>query len=588
MRPTTTRRSAQREGVDPARRATETTAGSNPKPRKPRIRRARILTGIAGLAAAALVLTGCAVQVRSQPDSTIGPDTMLINADHGNPQFDRNFNPYLANTRTASKWMYEPLILTNPLDGEQTPWLASAVEQPDPKTIDFTIRNDVTWSDGEPFTVDDVKFTFDLAKKFAPLDIKGIWQHIDSLEVEKGGAGDAGHLIVHLKTADVPAVGILGGVYIVSEHQWSKVKDPTTWRNPNPIGTGPFTLGNYSPLQYSMDKYKGYWQADKIEIEHLILPATNSQLDTVARGYDWAYSYISDVSGTWGAASKSNQWWFPAAGVIGLMPNLTKAPFDNVDVRRGISLALDRDKIADSATEGNLKAAGQTGLILPNQEKWVNPDIPDGGIVKQDVDAALASFAKAGYTQKDGKLVDQSGKQLSFSILTANGYSDWLRAVQEAQRNLTAIGIDVKITAPQPAGYQSAIDNGKFDMAMGGMGNGDVYQAYNSLLSSEFYQPVGKSAQNNRERFKDPAVDKLLVQLKSTIDEEDQKPIVDELQQVVYDQLPVIGMYYGGSWGLFSDAKFTGWPTAKDPYMIPQNYDSAPLGIFVRLKRVDK
>ncbi|GAB3399860.1 ABC transporter substrate-binding protein [Schumannella luteola] len=583
MRPTTTRRSAQREGVDPARRATETAPG---RKRSPRTRRARILTGIAGLAAAALVLTGCAVQVRSQPDSTIGPDTMLINADHGNPQFDRNFNPYLANARTASKWMYEPLILTNPLDGEQTPWLASAVDQPDPKTIDFTIRKDVTWSDGEPFTAADVKFTFDLAKKFEPLDIKGIWQHISSLETTKDADGE--HVIVHLKTADVPAVGILGGVYIVSEHQWSKVKDPTTWRNPNPIGTGPFTLGNYSPLQYSMDKNKSYWQADKIQIEHLILPATNSQLDTVARGYDWAYSYISDVSGTWGAASKSNQWWFPAAGVIGLTPNLTKAPFDNVDVRRGISLALDRDKIADSATEGNLTAAGQTGLILPNQEKWLNPDIPDGGLIKQDVDAALASFAKAGYTQKDGKLVDQSGKQLSFSILTANGYSDWLRAVQEAQRNLTAIGIDVKITAPQPAGYQQAIDNGKFDMAMGGMGNGDVYQSYNSLLSSEFYQPVGKSAQNNRERFKDPAVDKLLVQLKSTIDEEDQKPIVDELQQVVYDQLPVIGMYYGGSWGLFSDAKFTGWPTAKDPYMIPQNYDSAPLGIFVRLKRVDK
>ncbi|TPW76851.1 ABC transporter substrate-binding protein [Schumannella sp. 10F1B-5-1] len=578
------RRSA-RGRQDPAATHERGSTASTARRRTRRLRTALV----AGIATVGLVLAGCSVQVRSQPDPTIGADTMLINADHGNPQFDRNFNPYLASTRTASKWMYEPLILTNPLDGEQTPWLASAVDQPDPKTTDFTIRQDVTWSDGEPFTVDDVKFTFDLAKKFPPLDIKGIWQHIDSLEVEKGtgsGADAADHLIVHLKTDDVPAVGILGGVYIVSEHQWSKVKDPTTWRNPNPIGTGPFTLGNYSPLQYSMDKYDGYWQADKIDIEHLILPATNSQLDTVARGYDWAYSYISDVSGTWGAASKDNQWWFPAAGVIGLTPNLTKAPFDDVDFRRGISLALDRDKIADSATEGNLTAAGQTGLILPNQEKWLNPDIPNKGLVDQDVDAALASFAKAGYTQKDGKLIDQSGKQVSFSILTANGYSDWLRAVQEVQRNLTAIGIDVKITAPQPAGYQAAIDNGKFDMAMGGMGNGDVYQAYNSLLSSDFYQPVGKSAQNNRERFKDPAVDELLTQLKSTIDEEDQKPIVDELQQVVYDQLPVIGMYYGGSWGLFSDAKFVGWPTAKDPYMIPQNYDSAPLGIFVRLKQV--
>ncbi len=110
-----------------------------------------------------------------------------------------------------------------------------------------------------------------------------------------------------------------------------------------------------------MDKNPTYWQADKIAIEHLVLPATNTQLDTVTRGYDWAYSFISDVKGTWGAASDTNQWWFPAGGVIGLIPNLTKAPYDDVNVRKGISYALDRDGIAETASEGNLSAAGQTG-----------------------------------------------------------------------------------------------------------------------------------------------------------------------------------------------------------------------------------
>ncbi|WP_367651629.1 hypothetical protein [Curtobacterium sp. MCPF17_052] len=62
----------------------------------------------------ALTATGCSIQVRSEPDPSIGKDTMLINADHGNPLFDRNFNPYITNARTASKWMYEPLIEVNP------------------------------------------------------------------------------------------------------------------------------------------------------------------------------------------------------------------------------------------------------------------------------------------------------------------------------------------------------------------------------------------------------------------------------------------------------------------------------------------
>lgn len=543
-------------------------------------RRGRLVAAIAGLAAVALVATGCSIQVRSEPDPTIGKDTMLINADRGNPLFDRNFNPYIANARTASKWMYEPLIEVNPLDGKRNPWLASAWSQPDAKTIDMTIRSGVEWSDGSPFSAKDVVFTFDLLKKFPAMDVKGAWQHIERIEQ------DGDHVVFHLKSEDVPSLTIIGQTYILGADHWSGVKDPTTWRDPNPVGTGPFVLGNYTDQQYSMDKNPKYWQADKIAIKHLILPATNTQLDTVTRGYDWAYSFISDVKGTWGAASKTNEWWFPAGGVIGLIPNLTKAPYDDVNVRRGISLALDRDAIAETASEGNLSAAGQTGLILPNQERYLNPDIPDQGMITQDTKAALASLAKSGYTVQGGKVV-KDGKQLAITIMTANGYSDWLRAAQEVRRELTAIGIKVTIQAPQPAGYQQNINNGTFDMAMGGMGNGDVYQAFNSLLSSEFYQPVGKSTVNNYERYKNADTQKLLDEYKATTDTAKQQEILDQLQQTVYDELPVIGMYYGGLWGLFNTGKFVGWPSAKDPYMAPQNYDSAPLLIFTKLRLRD-
>ncbi|GAA3340824.1 ABC transporter substrate-binding protein [Curtobacterium pusillum] len=543
-------------------------------------RRGRLIAAIAGIAVVALAATGCSIQVRSQPDPSIGKDTMLINADHGNPLFDRNFNPYIANARTASKWMYEPLIEVNPLDGKRNPWLASSWTQPDAKTIDMTIRSGVEWSDGSAFTAKDVVFTFDLLKKFPAMDVKGAWQHIDTIDRK----GD--HVVFHLKSEDVPSLTIIGQTYILGEQHWGGVKDPTTWRDPNPVGTGPFVLGNYTDQQYSMDKNKRYWQADKIAIKHLILPATNTQLDTVTRGYDWAYSFISDVEGTWGAASKTNTYWFPPGGVIGLIPNLTKAPYNDVNVRRGISLALNRDDIAETATEGNLKAAAQTGLILPNQERYVNDDIPDKGVVTQDTKAALASFAKSGYETQGGKLV-KDGKQLEIKIMTANGYSDWLRAAQEVQRNLTAIGIKVTIQAPQPAGYQQNINNGQFDMAMGGMGNGDVYQAFNSLLSSDFYQPVGKSTVNNYERYRNADTQKLLDEYKATTDTARQQEILDQLQEVVYDDLPVIGMYYGGLWGLFNTSKFVGWPSADDPYMAPQNYDSAPLLIFSKLRLRD-
>ncbi|MFF7293394.1 ABC transporter substrate-binding protein [Microbacterium sp. NPDC008134] len=537
-------------------------------------------TAVVALAAAAVALSGCSIQITSQPDPTIGDDTMLINADHGNPFFTRNFNPYLTNTRTASRWIYEPLILVNPLDGELNPWLATEWSQPDAKTIVMTIRDGVEWSDGEPLTPDDVAFTFQLLKDEPTLDIKGAWQHIESIETQ----GD--DVVFHLLSEDAPSLSIIGLTMIVPEHLWSDVENPGTYRNEEPVGTGPFVLGNYNDQQYSMDRNPDYWQADSIEIEHIVLPATNNQLDTVSRGYDWAYAFISDVEGTWGAASEHNSWWFPPGGVIALMPNLEVAPFDDVNVRRGIALSLDREEIAETASEGYMEPAGQTGLILPNQEEYLDPSIPDSGMITQDTDAALAAFEEAGYTLDGDRLVGPDGTQLEFALTTANGFTDWTRAAQSVQSQLAAVGVKVTLKLPQPAGYQSAISNGDFEMAIGGMGNGDVYQAYNNLLSSEFYVPSGEATANNFERYRSDEADALLLEYRETVDPDRQAEIVSELQNIVYDEMPVIGLYYGGIWGLFNDAKFTGWPTADDPYMIPQNYDSAPLMIFTKLKPV--
>ncbi|KZX20954.1 ABC transporter substrate-binding protein [Rathayibacter tanaceti] len=544
-------------------------------------RRLRALAA-AALAALALVATSaCSIQIRSAPDPSIPDDTMLIAADNGSPLFDRAFNPYFVNKRVGAFYVYEPLVILDNLTGVEHPWLASDVTLPDARTVQFTLREGVTWSDGQPFTADDVAFTFDLLKQHPELDLNGVWTHIDSIET----AGST--VTVHLLTDDVPAASIIGVTLMVPEHIWSGIEDPATYRDPDPVGTGPYTLGAFAPQQYSLDKNHDYWQADTVAAEHLVLPAKNTQLDIATKGYDWGYSYLSDVEGSWVAAGNENTYWFPPGGTITLFPNLTRAPFTDLRVRTALSESLDRDRIASLATEGYMQAAGQTNILLPNQEDRLDPGLPDSGRVAQDTQGALALFAEAGYTQQDGRLVGPDGAQLSFTITTANGYTDWLRAVQEVQKQWGAIGIDVTISAPQPAAYQSSLANGEFDMAMGGIGGtGDLYRDFATVLSSDFLQPIGTQTTGNYQRFSDPAVDALLAELKTTIDPEQQRELGYELQRVVYDQVPVIAMYYGGSWGLFSDAKFTGWPSAEDPYASPKTYDSTPLLILTHLEKV--
>ena len=542
----------------------------------------KLRTPLAAIAAVAL-LAGCSIQIQSAPDPSIPADTMLVAADNGSPLFERNFNPYLANKRIAAFYMYEPLVILDNVTGEETPWLSTGYELPDPATVVFDIREGVTWSDGEKFTPKDVEFTLNLLKEFPALDTQGVWSFIESVE------SDDSTVTVHLQSENVPAAQLIATTLIVPEHLWKDVKDPTTFRNPNPVGTGPYTLGNFAAQQYTVDKYADYWQADKVAAEHIILPATNTQLDVATKGYDWAYSFISDVDHAWVDAGNKNTYWFPPGGTIALYPNLTKAPFNDLNVRKGLSAALDRKAVGDTAAEGYMDPAGQTNILLPFQQKYLDPSIPDSGLITQNTDAALEFFAEAGYTQQGDELVGPDGEQLTITITTANGYNDWLKGVQEVQKQWGAIGIDVKIDTPQPAAYQLALRNGEFDLAMGSTGGtGSLFRDFNTLLSSEFVKPVGEEAVANFARYDNPDADAVLAQFKTAITEDEQIELGYQLQQIVYNDLPVLELYYGGSWGLVSDAKFTGWPTEKNPYASPKTYESTPLLVLTNIKKVSK
>jgi len=540
-----------------------------------------VRTAGAAIAAIAL-LAGCSIQIQSAPDPSIPADTMLVAADNGSPLFERNFNPYMANKRVASFYMYEPLIILDNVTGEESPWLATGYELPDPSTIVFTIRDGVTWSDGEDFTPEDVVFTFEMLKEFPATDTQGIWTFIESVE------SDDTTVTVHLNDENVPAAQLIATTLIVPEHLWKDVEDPASYRNPDPVGTGPYTLGNFAPQQYTVDKYQDYWQADKVAAEHLILPATNTQLDVATKGYDWAYSFISDVDNAWVGAGNKNTYWFPPGGTIALFPNLTKAPFNDLNVRQGLSIALDRAAVGDAAAEGYMEPAGQTNVLLPFQEKYLDPSIPDSGLITQDQTKALEFFAAAGYTMDGDRLVGPDGQQLSITITTANGYNDWLKGVQEVQKQWGAIGIDVKVDTPQPAAYQLALRNGEFDLAMGGTGGtGSLFRDFNSLMSSQYLKPVGEEATNNFARYDNPDADAILADFKTAVSEEEQTELGYQLQQIMYNDLPVISLYYGGSWGLVSNAKFTGWPSEKDPYASPKTYESTPLLVLTHLKAVN-
>jgi peptide/nickel transport system substrate-binding protein len=513
--------------------------------------------------------------------------TLTIQGDSGNPTLVENFNPLQPTTALHGvNLIYEPMEIRSPIDGSFSQYLATAHKFTDPKTLVYTMRDGVTWSDGTAFTAADVVFTFNMLKAFPALDGKGVWQQISAV------AATGNDVTFTFTAPNVPFAGVLGETEIVPEHLWSAVADPVTFANTTPVGTGPFMLDEFAPTQYKLKKNTSYWQADKVVPDEVLFPAqasdqSTNQLDVVSGKFDWAYNFLPDVKQTFVAKdSAHNIYWFPPGGAIGLFLNLTKAPYDNVDFRQGISLSLDRTKVATKAVNGYLDQASQSGLILPNLDKWLDGSLPDQGNVKQDGTAASAAFGKAGYTLKDGKLIGADGKQAAMSIVMPTNFSDWVAAAKEVTSQLGGAGIDVTLDLPQYAQYSQSIQAGTFDAAIGGFGGtGDPYTDFNNALNSTFATPVNTPTANNFQRFKDADVDAALATLAAATDEAAQKEATNVLQQAMSTKIPVVLMYYGGSWGLFTTTNFTGWPSEADPYTLPTNYNTALLSVVTNLTK---
>jgi len=547
--------------------------------------RSAILCG----AIAALAATGLSACTGSANKTTgSGGGTLTIQGDAGNPTLVENFNPLqpFSGELGGARLIYEPLEIPSQVDGTYTPFLATGYTFTDPKTLVYTIRQGVKWSDGKDFTPADVVFTFQLLKKFPAADTTGVWQQITNV------TATGNDVTVTFKAPNVPFAGTVAQVPIVPQHLWAAVKDPAKFANVHPIGTGPFTLDKFAPTQYSLKKNPSYWQAAKIVPNQVVFPAQSSnqstnQLDVTSGKFDWAYNFLPDVKKTFVARDpKHNIYWFPPGGAIGLYLNLTKAPYSDVNFRKGVSLALNRTTIATKAVNGYLDQASLSGLILPNLNKWLDTSLPDRGAVAQNATDAKAAFAQAGYTIQGGKLVGSNGKQVAMTIAMPTNFSDWVAASKEVSSQLSAQGIKVSLDLPQFAQYQQSIQAGKFDAAIGGYGGtGSPYTDFDNALNSSFAAPVGTVTVNNFERFKNPAVDQALATLASATGEAAQLQATKQLEQIMYTQVPVVLMYYGGSWGLFSTKNFTGWPSAADPYTLPTSYNNAVLVVVTHLKK---
>lgn len=255
--------------------------------------------------------------------------------------------------------IWDNLLYRDPVTNEYKGNLATSWEWIDDLTIDFELREDVTFHNGEPFDADDVVFTID----YVTDEANGVLTLSDVNWIERAEKIDSHTVRLRLKQTFPAALEYLSGnIPIYPNEYYAQVG--STGMNQNPVGTGPYTVTKVDPgkeivLKAFENQHDGPKTKAQIENVHVrVIPDVNAQLAELFTGnLDLVWQIPSDMAeqmkGRGGFVVKNESTmrvaYLPmdAAGRSG-----ADNPFTKLEVRRAVNHAIDRQAIVDNLLKG--------------------------------------------------------------------------------------------------------------------------------------------------------------------------------------------------------------------------------------------
>ncbi|MDR9828407.1 ABC transporter substrate-binding protein [Vibrio sp. FNV 38] len=504
--------------------------------------------------------------------------------------FVRNFNPYLGatNLHTTTDFIYEQLVVFNEMHGNKPVFrLADNFTMSDDlMTVTFDIRKGVKWSDGEEFTADDIIFSFNLVKTKPELDQSGINSWVANVEKLNDY-----QVRFNLTEANSNVPYEIAKVPVVPEHVWSKVGDPATFTNENPVGSGPFTtIDTFTPQLYVQCRNPYYWDNDNLDVDCLRVPqiANNDQFlgKVVNSEMDWTSSFVPDIDRTYAAANPNHQYWYPPSGTQAFVVNYKNPDpakseaLNNVDFRRAFSMALDRQTIIDIAFYGGGTVNDFASGLGYAFEAWSDESTHKKyqKFNSYDADAAKALLAKAGFkdTNNDGFVETPSGQKFELLIQSPNGWTDFNNTVQLAVEQLQDVGISARARTPDFSVYNQSMLEGSYDVAYTNYFHGaDPYTYWNSAYNSSLQSGDGMP-RFAMHFYKNQKLDNLLGSFYKTADKDEQLDIAHGIQKIIAADQVTIPVLSGAYMYQYNTTRFTGWWNEENPQGRPNIWAGIP------------
>jgi peptide/nickel transport system substrate-binding protein len=361
----------------------------------------------------------------------------------------------------------------------------------------------------------------------------------------------------------------IGGQAIIPQSIWSSISDPATYADPTPIGSGPYTLGNYTNEGYTMDARTDYW-GGTVPVPKVYFPvySTNATAQSAlfAGQIDWTGNYIPNLQKDFIDKSPSTNYAFEGSDSSNaLYPNLKTFPTDQLPVRQAIDVALDRTAIGTQGESGlEAPVLNASGITQPAFSAWLSPSLANDNLSATGDPAKAASIlTAAGYKKDSAGFFAQGGKEVDVSITTPGAYSDYANDVELAVAELNKAGIKATFDNTTPAAYDADAASGSFSLLLRwGSGGISPFNLYNGWLSPSL---IG-TGNGNYEKLNDPTMTADLNKLNGDQTIAEQTADLAPIESYVATTLPVIPTTTSAEWCEYTSSHYTGWPTQSNPY----------------------
>ena len=421
-----------------------------------------------------------------------------------------SLDPHMATTAGTREVMFnlfEGLVKASP-EGGVTYAVASGYEvSSDGLTYTFTLREGVTFHNGEQVTAKDVLYSLE---RCAGSENEGVPLISAFSIVDTIGTDEDGHVVLTLAQPQLEFINSLASAVIIPANSGPTITE-------NPIGTGPFKFVSYAPKDnIVIEKYDGYW-GEKAHLD-MVTFRIIEVMDTMIMGLQGGTldlvihlpsSYLSTVEGNFTVLHDTMKL------VQALYLNNKVKPFDNVLVRQAMYYAIDVDEINTFVCDGTGVPTGTS--MYPAQKDYFMPELAEN--YSHNVEKAKELLAQAGYP--DG---------FEFTVTAPSNYPQHVQTAEIIAEQLKAVGITAHV---QPVDwsvwYNDAYKGREFEATVSGISASD-------MSAREMLERYTSNANKNFINFDNEEFDRTVAAAKTTLDLNEQKTLYKRAEEILNEQ----------------------------------------------------